>query len=181
MTNLPPPPAMPPAAPAPPAPHGAPNNAPNGGNGSAGFGGHALVALLIGIVFLYFGWPAVSGLLHPSSNPYGMQWSGEHPQAGQPVPYFQVEGGTAWRDIGALATGIVLLAEAAAYGLMNDSPGRRQTLAGIVMALGIAGCAANALSAVMQYQSGFHDLPLYAVIGLILCLLSVTQAKQLRA
>ena len=172
MTNVPPP-VPPPPPPAPTAPPSAP--------AFGSFGGHALVALLIGIVFLYSGLPAVSGLLHSATNPYGIEWTGDHPQAGRPVPYFELSGGTAWRDIGALATGLVMLGEAAMYALMNVRPARRRMLASAIIALGVAGCAANALSAVMQYRAGFHDLPLYAVVGLVLCVLSITQARPLRA
>ena len=165
MSDMPPPTSPPHAPPAAP----------------AAFGANVLVSLLIGVLFLYFGWPFVAGLRDLSNNPYGMVWPADgQPHAGLPVAYFDLDYGTAWRDFGAFATAVVLLAEAAAYGVLLARLASLRAVLSAVLVLGVIGCVANLLAAGMQLKSGFTGLPLLAVVGLIVCVLSVTSARQNR-
>jgi hypothetical protein len=152
MSDMPPPTSPPHAPPAAP----------------AAFGANVLVSLLIGVLFLYFGWPFVAGLRDLSNNPYGMVWPAD------------LDYGTAWRDFGAFATAVVLLAEAAAYGVLLARLASLRAVLSAVLVLGVIGCVANLLAAGMQLKSGFTGLPLLAVVGLIVCVLSVTSARQNR-
>jgi xanthosine utilization system XapX-like protein len=167
-----------PAAPLPPPvePPGPPT-----GPASRPYGPDALIALAIGLVFLYLGAPLLTWAAHGfAGNPFGLVWSDGHPDAGQAVPYFAVEQGAAWRDVGLVATGVALLAEAALLYAAALRPFSARRLLRIMLAAALAGLAANALSAAMQVRSGF-TAPTYAVLGAVVCLFSAVAAWQRRA
>ena len=165
MTNAPPMPAAPPGPPS---------------VAAGSFGAYAGIALLVAVIFwMYGGLTFGQWLLHPSTNPYPATWQ-EGPRAGQPVSYFELEGGEAWRDLGTFATMVGLLVEAGLYCVAAARPAAARAVLTAVIAVAVAAGAANALSAGMQTKMGFTQ-PMLAVVGLIVCVLSVVSARQLRA
>ncbi|MDB5324861.1 MAG: hypothetical protein JWM57_430 [Phycisphaerales bacterium] len=143
---------------------------------SAGYAGTAVVTAIVGVVFLMLGWAFGEWVMTPTGNPYSINWiSG--PMEGRPVAYFELTGGTAWRDFGEFATGILLLLEATFYGVLVIRPALDRVVLMGILGLAAAGCAANGLAAAMQVQAGFNS-PIYAILGLAVCAVSAMSAWQ---
>ena len=114
-----------------------------------------------------------------TGNPYGLVWPDGDPRAGQPVPMFEVQFGTAWRDVGHAVTALTLLAEAAVLGLTVVRPTLARPALTLALAVGGIGLAANVLAAAMQIRAGFPQ-PVWTVLGAIVCLLTGVAAAQRR-
>lgn len=150
------------------------SDAPPASPPTAGYGGSAVVTALVGGVFLMFGWPFAQWLLTPTGNPYSIEWT-QGPLAGRPVAYFELTGGTAWRDLAQFATGVVLLIEATLYAVLAFRPTTGRTPLALVLGLAGLGCLINLLSAAMQLWAGFYQ-PIFAIIGLAVCAVSGVSA-----
>ena len=136
-------------------------------------GGYALFAGLGGLVFLYLSLPMITWFFSQDANPYGVTWPD-----GSPVAYRDLQGGAMWRDVGTLATALLLFDEAMLYFLANL---RLQFRRPLLLAVGVSaalGIAVNALAAGLQIKAGF-TAPLYALIGVVVFVLSLTTAMRL--
>lgn len=136
-------------------------------------GSYALFAAIGGLVFLYLSLPMITWFFGHDANPYNVTW-----QDGTPVPYPELTGGTMWRDIGTLGSGLLLLDEAVLYLLAGIRSQLRRPVLLAVAGTAVLGVALNALAAGMQIKAGF-TAPLYAFIGGVVFILSATTALRL--
>ncbi len=102
----------------------------------ASVGGEIWISLIVGILLTYLGGTFGRYLLATLSHqPFhtGVNWT-EGPSAGTEVAYFELEGFTAWTDMGVFLFGLTLLFEAAAKTLLAIKPG---SLSRLVLVLAI--------------------------------------------
>jgi hypothetical protein len=135
-------------------------------------GTDAAVSGLIGIIFIFLGlgfgiWlvAQLSGQGHDTH----VQWT-SGPDAGKSVPYFALQGGTAWLEMGQFVLGVMLLIESALLGLAVITAAGVKTIRRaivICLCLSIAGAGMNALAVVMQIRMGFTQ-PIMSVIAFAL-------------
>jgi len=127
------------------------------------------VAGLIGIIFIFLGlsfgvWlvAQLAGQVHDTR----VQWT-TGPDVGKSVPYFQLQGGTAWLAMGQFALGVVLLIQSALLALtVITAKGTRGVII-ICLLLSIAAAGANVVAVVMQIRMGFAQ-PIVSVIAFAL-------------
>ena len=141
----------------------------------------AVIAGLLGLVFLFLGLNFGGWLIsHLGNTPHntGVNWTAG-PMAGQPVAYFDLQGGTAWLETGEFVLGICLLLEAALLmTAMFTYRGVRSILIGCV-ALGLIGAAVNLLAVVMQIRMGYTQ-PIMSIIAMAVgCLTAFFHARRL--
>ncbi len=94
-----------------------------------GVGADVWISTVIGLLFVFMGMTfakfVVAKLTHqPFDTNY--TWPDDDPngRAGQPVAYFDLQGYTAWTDMGAFLFGLTLLLEAASKAAITLRPGR---------------------------------------------------------
>ena len=123
-----------------------------------------LIAALIGGIFLMLGQHFGGWLMHGGHYDTGVIWN-DGINVGQPVKYFDLQGGTAWLEMGEFVLGLCLLIEAAltGVGLLTRRFGR--AMATTCLLLGAIGAAANILAIVMQIQAGFTQ-PFMSMVAL---------------
>lgn len=89
-------------------------------------GADVWISTVIGLLFVFLGMTfarfAVATLTHHSFDT-GVEWMDPDPRAGQPVAYFELQGYTAWTDMGAFLFGLTLLLEAAGKSAVVLRPG----------------------------------------------------------
>ncbi len=92
----------------------------------ANFGADIWISLVIGIILAFLGGTfaryAIATLTHQPFHT-GVNWT-DGPKAGSEVAYFELEGFTAWSDMGIFLFGLTLLFEAAAKTLLLLRPGK---------------------------------------------------------
>jgi hypothetical protein len=91
----------------------------------AGLGADVWVSVIIGLLMIYMGLNFGKFLVAKlSGQPYhtNVNWM-EGAQAGKEVSYFELQGFTAWTDMGVFLFGMVLLLEAAAKAAVAIRPG----------------------------------------------------------
>lgn len=132
---------------------------------SAETGMEIWVSLILGVVFLFLGanfgrWSIAKITGQPFST--GIEWSTGN-QAGQPVEYFDLQGGTAWGEMGFFVLGVSMLIEAAVMGFVALKPAQyRMSILAILAA--VIAAMANGLAIAKIYPTGV--LPLISVLAL---------------
>ena len=93
-----------------------------------GVGAGVWISTVVGLLFLSIGFPfakfAVAKLAHRPFDT-GYVWPDDDPngRAGQPVAYFDLQGYTAWTDMGMFLFGLTLMLEAASMAAVTLRPG----------------------------------------------------------
>lgn len=125
------------------------------------------IAGILGLIFLtlgqtFGGWLIARLAGHAYQT--NVNWS-TGPSAGQPVAYFDLQGGTAWLEMGLFVLGCCLIFEAviAGVGLMRNRFGKAMVSACLL--LGVVGAVANIVAIVMQIQAGFTQ-PIMSMVAL---------------
>lgn len=97
------------------------------------------ISLIVGLICLMLGWSFARYLIAVAAGkPFetGVNWvSGD--KAGQPVTYFELQGGTAWTDLGFFSMGVALILDAALMLLATRRPIPNQPL--VMAALAVTG------------------------------------------
>ena len=137
-----------------------------------GSGPEAWLAAIIGLLFVFFGWRFGRWLavtLTGGTFDSGARWSDAHPQAGQPVPYWQVDhavaGWSALSDMALFVFGVALLLESAA--LLSSSRASAGAQRAIVGAAALVAGAATVLNllALIVLMSRAPGLPLLSALA----------------
>lgn len=129
-------------------------------------GAEIWVSLILGIVFLFLGQTFGKWAIAKMSGqpfPTGIVWSPGAPKAGQPVEYFELQGGTAWGEMGFFALGAALVIDAGILALVTF--GRRgYRLIYLAIFAAALGALINAVAIVKIMQDGIT--PLISILAL---------------
>jgi hypothetical protein len=118
------------------------------------------VSLIIGLLLLYVGRSfAQFALASMTGKPFhtGVEWTAGAAQTGE-VPYFQLEGYTAWSDTGIFLFGLVLLLDAIVLALTARIPGRARPVLWFAAAMTAACVLSNAILCVLMFSAGITPL-----------------------
>ncbi len=112
-----------------------------------GVGVDVWISTVLGVLFVFlgltFGKFALAKLTHQPFHT-GINWTDDNPKAGQEVSYFELEGYTAWTEMGVFLFGLTLLFEAASKAAIALRPGRAsRAVLGLALLLTLATVGLN--------------------------------------
>jgi len=168
------PPAAPPApddaasrgAPPPPPAYATPTGYPMATDPVFASAGSAWLSLIIGIICLLLGQNFLRWLLATATGrPHatGVIWNAG-PKAGQPVDYFELQGGTAWTDMGVFLMGVALLIDGGVMLWLLRGVGR-WTVGLATLALGVTALAVLVNLGVAADFVRRGGLPLFSLLA----------------
>lgn len=126
-----------------------------------GIGGDIWISLIIGILLCYLGGTfarfAIDKITHQPFHTTVNWTSG--PKAGTEVDYFDLEGHTAWSDMGVFLFGLILLFEAAAKTVLLLSPGQPARIAlMLAILLTLVAMLLNGIACALLFGDGITPL-----------------------
>ena len=126
-----------------------------------GIGADIWISLVIGILLCYlggtFGRYAISRITHQPFHT-GVNWT-SGPKDGTEVDYFELEGFTAWSDMGVFLFGLILLFEAAAKTVLLLRPGKPARIAlMLAILLTVLGVLLNMIACAKLFSAGITPM-----------------------
>lgn len=128
--------------------------------------GSIWLSVIAGIIFLAMGATFgrfLAAKLSGNTFATGVNWTAG-PNQGQPVSYFDLQGGTAWSETGLFLMGIALLLDAAILAALASRGRPNQTL--VLIAVALTSIAALINAAVVFYLFSIGIFPLASLIAL---------------
>ena len=125
-----------------------------------GIGAEVWISAILGVIFMLLGRQFASYLLATMSGrnyETGVNWV-QGPNAGQPVHYFDLEGGIAWTESGLFLFGVALVLEAIILLAVYRSWSYKRVLLMVALALSIVATLQNIVVAAVLFQKNIMPI-----------------------
>lgn len=128
----------------------------------AGVGLEVWLSLVLGVVFMLIGRSFAAWVLSGGALETGVNWT-SGPKAGQPVSYFELQGGTAWTDTAIFLFGLALVFEGLSLLAVYRGVGPQGPL--LLLAIALTFLAAFLNAAVALYLLTLGITPLMSILA----------------